>query len=392
MWRYLRRSSAWCASRISRSPGRKIRVSPIGCSRAISSHAATMPSSTVRSPVVLALAFERAPAHFHRIAAAFDIHHRRVVEVRGEARGIDRRRGDDDLQVLAAFEQLLQIAEQEIDVEAALVRLVDDERVVGRQPAVGLDLGEQDAVGHELDRGLFADVVVEAHLETDRAAQRHLQFFGDAPRDRARGDAARLRAADHAGGAAPGGEAQLRQLRGLAGTGFARDHHHRVAADQFDDALGLGRDGQRVGSTGAAAAHAARSRARRPSAARAAAKRLARGVVAGLAFQRDHRPSRRPRSFDSAPSIARRACNDAPFAPVSIHSKTIGRINRGASNNRFPSQTPRPYCDRNPTRRSTNRMATPAKNPQGRPAASAARPRTSTSGSAPKTARRSPKT
>ncbi len=45
----------------------------------------------------------------------------------------------------------LQIAEQEIDVQAALVGLVDDQRVVFVQPAVALDLGQQDAVGHQLD-------------------------------------------------------------------------------------------------------------------------------------------------------------------------------------------------------------------------------------------------
>ena len=40
------------------------------------------------------------------------------------------------------------VAEQEIDVEAALVRFVDDDGVVGVQEAVGLRLGQQDAIGH----------------------------------------------------------------------------------------------------------------------------------------------------------------------------------------------------------------------------------------------------
>ena len=145
---------------------------------------------------------------------------------------------------LRRAQQLLEVAEQEVDVEAALVRLVDDHRVVARQPAVGLDLRQQDAVGHELDRGLLADVVVEAHLVADRAAERHLQLLRDAPRDRARRDPPRLRAADHAGRAAPGGQAQLRQLRGLARAGLAGDHDHLVRADQLDDAFGLRRDRQ----------------------------------------------------------------------------------------------------------------------------------------------------
>ena len=48
---------------------------------------------------------------------------------------VDRRRGDDDLEVGAARQQLLEVAEDEVDVEAALVRLVDDDRVVARAAA-----------------------------------------------------------------------------------------------------------------------------------------------------------------------------------------------------------------------------------------------------------------
>ena len=124
------------------------------------------------------------------------------------------------------------------------MRFVDDEGVVLRQPAVVLDFRQQDAVGHELDRGGVADRVVEAHLVADRAAQRHLQLFRHPPRHRTRGDAARLGAADHAGRAAPGQQAQLGQLGSLAAAGFTGDHHYLVAADQLDDALGFGADRQ----------------------------------------------------------------------------------------------------------------------------------------------------
>ena len=194
--------------------------------------------------VIPAACIERPIAHIDRIAAAFHAHHRRVAEVLRKTLGVDRRGGDDHLQIAALDQQLLEIAEQEIDVETALVRFVDDDGVVGRQPAVGLDFGQQNAVGHELDRRLLADVVVEAHLIADQCAERRLQLFRYAPRDRARGNPARLGAADHAGGAATGGQAELRQLRGLARTGFARNHHHLMIADQRDDAFALACDGQ----------------------------------------------------------------------------------------------------------------------------------------------------
>ena len=51
-------------------------------------------------------------------------------------------------------EQPVQVAEQEVDVQAALVRLVDDDRVVAAQQPVAPDLGEQQAVGHQPDARL----------------------------------------------------------------------------------------------------------------------------------------------------------------------------------------------------------------------------------------------
>jgi hypothetical protein len=44
-----------------------------------------------------------------------------------EALRVDRGRGDDDLEVGPAGQQPLQVAEDEVDVQAALVRLVDDQ-------------------------------------------------------------------------------------------------------------------------------------------------------------------------------------------------------------------------------------------------------------------------
>ena len=103
---------------------------------------------------VLAVLLEQRPvADLDRVRTAADLDDRGVAEVPGEALRVDGRRGDDDLEVGAPGQQLGQIAEQEVDVEAALVGLVDDDRVVRAQLAVGLDLGEQDAVRHQLDEG-----------------------------------------------------------------------------------------------------------------------------------------------------------------------------------------------------------------------------------------------
>ena len=87
------------------------------------------------------------------------------------------------------------------------MRLVNDDRVVGLEQRVGLRFGQQNAVGHEFDRGVAAQAILKAHLETHHVTERRLEFLGDALGDRTRGNAARLRVADEF--AAPGWVIQL---------------------------------------------------------------------------------------------------------------------------------------------------------------------------------------
>ena len=77
---------------------------------------------------------------------------------------------------------LSQVAQDEVDVEAALVRLVDDQRVVRREPAVAANLVQQDAVGHDLDQRARARLIREPHLETDGLAEPHLELARRAAR------------------------------------------------------------------------------------------------------------------------------------------------------------------------------------------------------------------
>ena len=102
------------------------------------------------------------------------------------------------LQVGPARQDLAQVAEQEVDVQAALVRLVDDDRVVGAQQRIALGLGEQDAVGHQFDAGAGREPVLEADLVAHDLAERRLQLLGDPPGDAGGGDAARLGVPDQA--------------------------------------------------------------------------------------------------------------------------------------------------------------------------------------------------
>ena len=204
--------------------------------------------------VELAAFHERPPALLNREQPARDLDHRRRArcgrEVAREPIRVDRRRGHDDLQVGSPRQDLPQVAEQEVDVQAALVRLVDDDRVVGAQQRIGLSFGEQDAVGHQLDAGAGRQAILEADLEADDLTQRRLQLLGDALGHARRRDASRLRVADQLAGvrlAAAEFERDLRKLRGLARTGFAANDHDLMCLQRLRDLVASRRDGQRFG-------------------------------------------------------------------------------------------------------------------------------------------------
>ena len=135
-------------------------------------------------------------------------------------------------------QQLLEVAEQEVDVEAALVRLVDDDRVVARAASRSrwISASRMPSV-MTLTQRVVADLVGEAHLVADGLAERRAQLLGDALGDGARGDPARLGVPDQPADAAAELEADLRQLRGLARPGLAGDDDDLVVADRGGDVV-----------------------------------------------------------------------------------------------------------------------------------------------------------
>src|SRR5712691_5552890 len=173
------------------------------------------------------------------------------LEVLREPLGIDGCRGDDELEIRPPREQLLHIAEQEVDVEAALVRIVEDECVVLPQFAVALRFREQDAVGHDLDVATRADSVGEADLVADGAPELGLQLLCDAAGGGARGDPARLRVPDESFDPATQPEANLRQLGGLARAGFAAHDDDLMRGDGLRDLFAPRADRQLGGKLGA---------------------------------------------------------------------------------------------------------------------------------------------
>ena len=126
--------------------------------------------------LVGSIGLHRPVADFHRIQPPADLDHRRGTAGRGEMAGkplgVDRGRGNDDLQIRPLRQQLLEIAEQKIDIEAALMRLVDDDCVVCPQQRIALRFRQQNAVGHQLDRGAGRQCIVETDLVAHMLAYR----------------------------------------------------------------------------------------------------------------------------------------------------------------------------------------------------------------------------
>ena len=188
----------------------------------------------------LHLLHQGAVADLHRVRASGDLDDGGGValgvgEVGGEALRVDGGGGDNHLQVRALRQEALEVAEEEVDVERALVGLVDDDRVVGVEEAVALHLGEQDAVRHQLRRRAAADLVVEADGVADALADVLAQLVCDALCHGTRRQPARLGVPDHAAPAAAQLQQHLRNLGCLARARLAGDDHHLVVAHQLHD-------------------------------------------------------------------------------------------------------------------------------------------------------------
>ena len=204
----------------------------------------------------------RTVTHLDREQAAGNLDHRRFVKVHREALGINGRRGDDQLEIRTLWQNLLEVAEQEIDVQAALMRFIENQRVVLAKPRVTLRFGEQDAVGHQLDVRLRRSTVSKANLVAHHAAQFAIQLLRDAGSSGACSNAARLRVANEAGGAAPELQANFRNLRRLARPGFAANNHHLMLVNQLGNLGAPHIDRQVIGKLGLRQALAAQRNGR----------------------------------------------------------------------------------------------------------------------------------
>ena len=96
-----------------------------------------------------------APDGLHRVGAAFGGHHRRAHEL-GHRGGVERGGHHQQDQVVAQRARDLEAErEAQIGVEGAFVELVEKHRADAAKFRIGLDHPRQDALGHDLDAGVF---------------------------------------------------------------------------------------------------------------------------------------------------------------------------------------------------------------------------------------------
>ena len=149
----------------------------------------------------------------------------------GKTLRVNRRRGDDDFEIPAPCNQLLEITKQKIDVEAALVRLVDNQGVILAEPGVALDLGKQDAVCHEFNARLWTDPVLETHLVTNKRARLGSKLGADTRHQATGSNAAWLGVTDASMETKTKRETDFRQLRRLAGSRLPAQDHDLTGRD-----------------------------------------------------------------------------------------------------------------------------------------------------------------
>ena len=154
---------------------------------------------------VVTLGFRRVE-DLDREEAAGHAEERRVVEVllevkeeketNLEGRGVERGAHDDQLEVGAVEEDLLDHAQNDVGVERALVHLIQDDDIVLLEEGIGDGLAQEHAVGDVLQHRPVARLLLESDGIADLRSALHIHFLGDTPCDARCGNTPRLCASD----------------------------------------------------------------------------------------------------------------------------------------------------------------------------------------------------
>jgi hypothetical protein len=107
-----------------------------------------------------------------------------------------------------------------------------------------LCLGQQHAIGHQLDQSLRGRLILEPDLVPDPTTDLSPQFIGQSRRDAPGRNPTGLRVADHAPATVACFQAHLGQLGAFAAAGFPADNQCPMLAQRRNDPLTMRRDRQ----------------------------------------------------------------------------------------------------------------------------------------------------
>ena len=153
-----------------------------------------------------------------------------AVEIPRDRSGVERRRHDDEAQILARAPRLFGERDAEIGVHAAFVEFVEDDGPESGQQRILLESRGENAFGGNEQARPRAKPPLETDLPAYLVADGPAALIGNALRDRARGHAPGLQQDDRAIVDKRG-----RNARRLAGPGLGRDDDRTRRARGVDD-------------------------------------------------------------------------------------------------------------------------------------------------------------
>ncbi len=112
---------------------------------------------------------------------------------------------------------------------------IDNDRIIGTQIPIALGFGQQDAVGHDFNVGVFWGSVLKTNFVTNGPTGLLPQFFSDPAGNRCRCNSPGLGASNQAVDSPTGGQTILRQLGGFTGTGLPGNHDDRMPLDGLNN-------------------------------------------------------------------------------------------------------------------------------------------------------------
>ncbi|MNN32630.1 hypothetical protein D3C81_1463540 [compost metagenome] len=177
-----------------------------------------------------------APAHRHRVHAPFAAQDRRVVEQPGQAFAFKRGGHQENFQRLIVTEQFATIEAQgqgQVSVEAALVKLVENQQAHAFQRRIILQAPGEDAFGDHFDSGIGADFAVEANAIAHGFADLFPQLTGQPLRRRACGQSAGFEHQDGLPGQPRFVEQGQRHAGGFTGAGRRFEHGFVACSEGF---------------------------------------------------------------------------------------------------------------------------------------------------------------